>query len=573
MSFLEIRELTYTYPGGIRAIDGLNLDAQQGELIALIGPNAAGKSTLALLLKGLLEPDSGSIKIGGRERRKGIPDHRVGILFANPENQIVTSIVQEDIAFSLEVAEVPSALIAGKVRDVLDRLGICHLSGRMPHLLSGGEQQMVALAGALVQEPDILVLDEPTTFLDPDGKASVIAALRSLVAQGKTVVLITHDMSEAGSADRIVLLEQGRAVQDDPPMELFNRRDISEVHGITPPFLIRLALGMRSKGYEIEEPLTVNDVSAAMKNLVSNELKHTQTLRDYSRGKTGMTPALTFECIWFRYGLPSEGGVDLLADLDLEVPEGSIAMICGSNGSGKSTLLQIANGLLEPDKGRVCFRERPLVDLRKETGSIHSRIVLLFQNPERQLFSEIVFDDVAFGPRNLGLDGLEVKKRVVEAVNRVGLEDWILTRPIHTLSGGQMRRVAVAGVLAMNPAVLVLDEPTDGLDPGGVKEFFEGIHKYCRDKGTTVLMAAHKVPDEIRIVDHFSHLENGRIRSSGSPAEVLAGTGRTLPARYLPDHLFLQEKLFDMEGYPGLLDLDPVKVEEYLMSMIPERSR
>ena len=573
MPYLEIRDLTFTYPGGNRAVDDLNLDVQSGELVAVIGPNAAGKSTLALLLKGLLKPDRGRIRINGREWPKGESDPRVGILFANPENQIVTSIVEEDVAFNLEVAGLTSELIKGRVHSVLDRLGILHLSGRMPHLLSGGEQQMVALAGVLVQEPDILVLDEPTTYLDPDGRAVVLEALRNLVNQGKTVILVTHDMSEAGTADRVVLMDRGQVVQDDPPMQLFARRDISEAYGITPPFLIRLALALGKKGHEMAGSMNVIEFTSSLKDLVQGPKASPVPPEGNITHKEKGVPAITFEGIRFRYGLPSVNRGDLLADLDLAIPDNCVALLCGSNGSGKSTLLQMANGLITPDEGRVTFRGRSLADLRREEGSIFSRIALLFQNPEKQLFSETVFDDIAFGPRNLGLDSSEVRKRVREAARWTGLEDCILPRAVHTLSGGQMRRVAVAGVLAMEPAVLVLDEPTDNLDPGGVREFYRGVRRYCHEKGTTVIIAAHKVPEEVRVIDHFSHLEMGRIRSSGSPERILTGPGRTLPVRYLPDHLHIQEVLSDMGFALDKVALDPSEVEETVLAMVPEKEK
>ena len=571
MSFLEIRDLTYTYPGGIRAVDGLDLDARPGEFVAVVGPNAAGKSTLALLLKGMLIPERGSVRVGGVRRPDGAPDPRVGILFSNPENQIVTSVVEEDIAFGLEVAAFPSALIAGKVQRVMDELGIRHLEKRMPHLLSGGEQQMVALSGVLVQEPDVIVLDEPTTFLDPDGKRAVMAVLRDLAASGKTVILITHDMTEACSADRVVLMERGQVVEDDPPLAFFGNRAAREMDSIAPPFLLRLALALKAKGVKMTDPMSIGKVISDLKGFLDPVHGGLPTGggKDAETAKT--EAAIAFSDIRFRYGLPAREGTDLLRGLDLGIQEGSFTMLCGCNGSGKSTLLQMANGLIEPDEGRVTFKGRPLASLRKEPGSIPGKIALLFQNPERQLFSDMVYDDIAFGPRNLGLRDPEVKRRVLKASQWAGLGSDILDRSIHTLSGGQMRRAAAAGVLAMEPEVLILDEPTDGLDPGGAKEFFERTREYCENQGTTVLIAGHKVPEEVWAISHFSHLEEGEIRSSGPTSVVLTGPGRTVPDRYLPDHLLLQQGLLHGGGSMGTVELDPARAEEKLLGMLKER--
>jgi len=571
MAYLEIRDLAYTYPGGIRAVDGLNLDARPGEFVALIGPNAAGKSTLALLLKGMLKPDRGSIRVGEARRPNGVPDARVGILFANPENQIVTSIVEEDIAFSLEIAAVPSEIITGKVRSVMDELGIRHLGKRMPHLLSGGEQQMVALSGVLVLEPDVIVLDEPTTFLDPDGKIAVLAVLRDLTARGKTVILITHDMMEACWADRVVLMEQGRVVEDDPPMTFFRDRSPSEKYGITPPFMVRLALGLENRGVKMADPMNVEKVSSELKTFLEPVDGMLSANDHMPAGREEREPSIVFSGIRFRYGLPGGKGTDLLRGLDLRIPEGSFNMVCGCNGSGKSTLLQMANGLIEPDEGKVTFQGRPLASLRKEPGGIPGKIAFLFQNPERQLFSDTVYDDIAFGPRNLGFGAREVKRRVLKASQWAGLGSEILDRSVHALSGGQMRRAATAGVLAMDPAVLILDEPTDGLDPGGVKEFFDRTREYCENQGTTVLVAAHKIPEEVWAVDCFSHLEDGKIRSSGPTGAILTGPGRTVPDRYLPDHLLLQGELLQAGVSMGTVELDPFRAEEKLLAMVKRR--
>ncbi|MBN2720365.1 MAG: ATP-binding cassette domain-containing protein [Proteobacteria bacterium] len=566
MPFLEIRSLSFTYNRGIRAVDDLSLDAGQGELIALAGPNAAGKSTLALLMKGMLTPDSGSITVGGQKVEGGGPNLRVGILFSNPENQIVTSVVEEDIAFSLEVAACPSENIHRKVHAVMEELGIEHLGKRMPHLLSGGEQQMVALAGVLVQEPEVLILDEPTTFLDPDGKAAVLSVLRGLASRGKTIILITHDMNEACRSDRIVLMEKGRIVRDETPRSFFgpssDGADMARA-----PFLFGLYRVIRDRGVDISDPMDLDDVFAAFRTL----LKKSPIPAPLEPAPPGVTErpgeVLGFSDIRFGYGLSGKG-TDLFRGLNLGVPEGSFSLICGNNGSGKSTLLQMGNGLIEPDQGIVAFQGVPLTVLRKKGISIPARISLLFQNPERQLFSDTVFDDIAFGPRNLGLGDPEVQRRVLEACEWAGFPPDILDRPIYALSGGQLRKAAIAGVLAMDPRVLILDEPTDGLDPSSAVEFYRRAADFRKARGITLFVAAHRIPDEVHAVDHFSHLEKGFIRSSGPVGRVLTGPERTLPERFLPDHLRLQEKLHREGFLQGEIELDSARARENLLHLI-----
>ncbi len=203
----------------------------------------------------------------------------------------------------------------------------------------------------------------------------------------------------------------------------------------------------------------------------------------------------------------------------------------------------MSNGLVNPDDGKVLLCGRPLKDWKKKRGGVPGRVALLFQNPERQVFSDTVFDDIAFGPRNLGVSAEKIKDRVLKAAKWVGLPEEVMKRPVYTLSGGQMRRAAVAGVLAMEPEVLVLDEPTDGLDPRGAREFFASARQYCDETGTAIIMATHAVPEQIACIDHFGHLADGRIQSSGPPSGILTRPDRTLPRQFLPDHLILREEL------------------------------
>jgi len=568
MAFLEIRDLTYTYPNtGVRALDGLNLDADRGELIAVIGPNAAGKSTFALLLKGLLQPDSGKVKINGKEQVTSGTNPEVGILFSNPENQLVTSIVEEDVAFGLEVLGEPSEVITNKVGTVLERLKITHLRKRMPHLMSGGEQQMTALAGVLVLDPDILILDEPTTYLDPYARASVLASMRKLADQGKIIVLITHDMKEAANADRVILFESGRASSQGTPEDVFSKPGLGERYGIFPPFFLSLVLEMRSAGLKVGWPCAPGFLARTVVDGMNDRKGFSSKVTGHAAAIHSGEPALTFDGVRFSYGKDAPGGGSVLNGVNLTVERGTVALICGANGSGKSTLLQMSNGLVTPDDGKVLLGDRQLKNWGKKRGGVTARVGLLFQNPERQLFSATVADDIAFGPRNLGVSLSKIEGRVLKAAKWVGLPEKLLSRPVYTLSGGQMRRAAVAGVLAMEPEILVLDEPTDGLDPGGVREFIGSTRRYCDETGTAVFIATHAVPEQIVCFDHLGHLSGGMIQSSGPPSGILTGPERTLPTQFLPDHLILREELLEMGvALPDTI-LDPVVARKKFMAL------
>lgn len=550
MPFLEIKGLTYTYPGETRpALNGVALDADRGSLVAIVGPNASGKSTLARAVKGLIAPQMGEIVLDGVPVRGGSPDRRVGFLLSNPENQLITSIVEEDVAFGMETLGAAPSAIRDAVDRTLETLGIAHLRRAMPHRLSGGEQQMVALAGALAPDPDILVLDEPTTYLDPHGRRSVLEALDDIVRRGKTVLFITHDMEEASRADRIALLQNGRVERVSGPREFFEDEAVLHSARLRQPFPWRLSGLLKAAGIDIRDASSHVDVLIPELLELVGEKAVSSIRRDASvaevRELDGNPMALQFQGVGFRYGVGGTGDGNVLDGLNLEVPRESLSVLCGANGAGKSTLLQISNGLLEPSSGRVLINGKTIAETGSLAGGIPSRVALLFQNPERQVFADTVYDDIAFGPRNLGRTEGEVRDLVAEAVMWVGLSDDILTRSPFHLSGGQLRRTAVAGIIAMASDILVLDEPTDGLDPAGAEEFMTRVDEYISRTGSTVLLATHRVPEQMAGVDLLAALEHGRVTGCGTPREVLFSPDHPLSKEFFPSHIRVQLELLE----------------------------
>lgn len=561
MSFLSIKSLEYTYPGEDKpALAGVDLEMEKGEIVALVGPNAAGKSTLARAIKGLLEPDSGEVLIDGRSVRNQIPDKRVGFLQSNPENQLVTSIVEEDVAFGLETLGMDPAAIKSGVDRTLAQLGLERFRRAMPHHLSCGEQQMVALAGALAPDPEVLVLDEPTAFLDPMGRAAVMKALDSLSEQGCTIILITHEMEEASYADRVALINEGKVEDVSPPVHFFRNRSILKAGRLKQPFAVRLAEALEERGVNLPSrsarmDLFISTLKSLAADLPSGRSENECRPPDSVSENDAL--ALTFREVAYRYTSGISEGKDVLKGVNLEVAEGRMSLLCGANGAGKSTLLQMSNGLLLPDSGEVLFNGMGLDALGKQPGGIPAHVAILFQNPERQIFSETVFDDVAFGPRNLGFDEKRVKKSVLEAIRWVGLDADVHSRSPFKLSGGQMRRVAVAGVIAMNPKVLVLDEPTDGLDPYGADEFMSRAQQYIEKTGATILMATHRVPDSITDRCRLAVLSSGSIRANGEPLDVLLAPDEPLSLDFMPPHIWAQIRLLkDGLGHQPV-SLDP----------------
>ena len=548
MPYLSIKDLCYTYDiGDIPALRGVDLEVEKGELMAVVGPNAAGKSTLARAVKGLIKPQSGKIVIDGQAVEGTFPDSRVGYLLSNPENQLVTSIVEEDIAFGLETQGIEPFRIRAAVDRTLGMLGIERFRRAMPHRMSCGQQQMVALAGALAPDPHVLILDEPTAYLDPKGAVAVMKVLEGLAQDGRTVIFITHDMEEASRAHRIALLVNGRVVRVSAPYELFRDLEAVKLGRLKQPFAVRMAQRLEQEGVALPRPSAcLDNVVPMLEKLLDHRPLAPFPPAGFSKGREKRRDnrhGLSYCGVSFRYRSSGPGGVEVLRGLDLEVRKGSMMVLCGANGTGKSTLLQMANGLLKPDSGRVLLEGAPLEKAAARPGGIPARAAILFQNPERQVFAETVFDDVAFGPRNLGVGEDEVRARVMEAMEWTGLSPRILKRSPFRLSGGQLRRVAIAGILAMKPDLVVLDEPTDGLDPLGAGELISRAAQYVESTGTTVLMATHRVPESNLQGCDLSVLDGGRIVACGYPDEILFGTQSSLALEFMPPHIQVQHEL------------------------------
>lgn len=436
---------------------------------------------------------------------------------------------------------------------------------------------MVALAGILAPDPEVLVLDEPTSFLDPEGRDRVLAALAGFSVRGGTTLLVTHDMEEAARAHRIVLLLEGKIAFAAEPGSFFSDSAMLETGHLVKPFGICLSQELEQAGHSLPDP------HPEIHNMVNSVAR----LLGKSRGGLGIVgrdeisklchkreagAAMEFEKVAFSYNTGSPDEREVLTGVDLDVMDRGLTVLCGANGSGKSTLLQLANGLLAPDGGRVLYRGQSLADLLKGKVKIPSLVGLLFQNPERQVFAETVFDDIAFGPRNLGLPEKETVERVHEAIGWAGIEEEFLSRSPFTLSGGQLRRVAIAGVLALRSRILVLDEPTDGLDPASSAMFFGKVREYGVQTDTSVLIATHSVPDPPVNIDSMAFLADGRIGACGEPAEVLFSASGAVPETFLPPHIKIQRDITDAGFSLPELSLDPDEVIENIVSLIADRS-
>lgn len=605
---IDCTDVIFTYDGTEHALDGVSLHVDAGEFVCVLGGNGSGKSTLAKHLNALLVPDEGTVRIDGHDTSDADATFLIrstaGMVFQNPDDQIVASLVENDIAFGPENLGVAPAEIRRRVGDALAEVGLIGFEDRETTALSGGQKQRVAIAGVLAMDPKILILDEATAMLDPRGRAGLMRVCKDLNARGMTIVMITHFMDEAAEAVRIVVMNRGRIVAQGAPEDILTQADMLAELNLEMPFASTLSLDLARRGIDIgmhvhapalEHALidrahaegwcestacigqpassdkegapdvagiaaaagitaagtTTAGVAAA--DLPSSTAARENAAREADAGapdaageaSTAAAAAgalVRIENVSFTYiaskraraqieremrhsSKPAKWGNDpsetwALRDIDLTVAPGEFFGIAGHTGSGKSTLIQHLNGIAHPTIGRVLVHGLDIAD-KRNARTVRGEVGVVFQYPEHQLFAATVHDDVAFGPRNLGLDADEVERRIVDALARVGLDAAeIGTASPFELSGGQQRRVAFAGVLAMRPRMLVLDEPAAGLDPKARAEFLELIRAFHDQDGMSVVMVSHSMDDLARLCDRIAVMNEGRLFAVGTPAEI-----------------------------------------------------
>ncbi len=556
--------MTLIYDGGVRALDDVSLEVARGERVCVLGANGSGKSTLASVICGLLAPDEGVVElVGERVYADGAPDLKayrrarrsLGLVFQNPDDQIVTSVVEDDVAFGPENLGLPREEIAARVARELHRVAMEGYAGADPARLSGGQRQRVCIAGALAMEPAVLVLDEPGSLLDVRGRAAILRVMGRLAAAGTTLVHVTHFMEEALEADRVLVMDRGRIVLEGAPEEVFAHGPKLAELGLEVPFAARLS-------QRLALPWTC-DEQRLLRELGTVPDSH-NTLISARPGikkvcELGTVPILQVEHASFSYGR----GARALEDVSFEVTAGSSTAIIGQTGSGKSTLLRLLCGLETPDEGHVVIAGSS-TSSRRGRKAAKRAVGYVMQHPERQLFAETVEKDVAFGPRNLKLPADEVERRVSRALETVGLAARRADSPF-TLSGGQRRLCALAGILAMEPQILVLDEPTAGLDPRG-RAMLRRVLSRLLERGITLVQVTHSMEDAARS-DRVIALDQSRLVAIGAPREVFSRSNeQQLSAGGLgiPRSLRVARALED-RGWPPLGD--PLTTDELVAAI------
>jgi energy-coupling factor transport system ATP-binding protein len=534
---ITIRGLSYHYRGTPGyALTDINLEVGRGEFLVVMGPSEAGKSTLAACINGLIPHFHkgrfhGEVNVYGRntcEHTVAEMSELVGLVFQDFEAQIFSTNVELEVAFGPENFCLPWDEIASRVEESLAYVRLEAYRDRPPATLSGGQKQKLAVAAVLAMRPRILVMDEPTTDLDPISKLGILEITDRLRRRDDiSMILVEHETEEVLRADRVALIKNGKLVRLGPAGEVLRDVDLMESLGVMPLGIPRF---FKSMGCQ-DLPLTPEEGVEAFRDAgwrISEERYNRLIAEDKVLNHPGEEPLI--RCIGLEHTYPS--GVKALDGVDLDIYPGEMVAIVGQNGSGKTTLAKHFNGLLYPTGGSVSVHGLPT----QEQGifKLGQRVGYVFQNPDHQIFSETVFDEVAFSPRLSGLSEDQIKERVQEALGAVGLSGSEEQDPFSLTKSGR-QRVAVASVLASRPEVLILDEPTTGLDYAEQRGLMELVRR-LNENGSTVIFITHHMWVVAEYAKKVFVIKDGRLFLQGTPREVFSHESELVEASLRPPH-------------------------------------
>ena len=520
---IQFDHVTYRHPGSgqssLPALNDISISVEKGEWVAIVGANGSGKTTFARHCNALLLPTHGQVLIDGKSTAQAthLPQirARIGMVFQNPEDQIVATLIEEDTAFGPENLAISPPVIRERVSSALTTVKMLERKERPPHLLSAGQKQRVALAGVLAMQPECVIFDESTAMLDPRGRLDVMAEMQSLHDRGITVLFITHFMEEAARANRVIALNKGNLVFDGAPKAIFADLALLKACGLEQPSTLLLlneikALDPQLSNLSMDFEQAMREIPPYQGSFVRSEEKNNQS---------GAETLIAVESLDHYYLRNTPLEQQALFDISLEVKSGLAHGFCGATGSGKSTLLQHLNGLYRPQSGEVRIGPYSLSDPNVDIRAVRRYAGLVFQNPEIYFFEQYVGDEIAYGPKMLyGKEGLA--KRVRDAMELVGLDfEAFKDRVTYTLSGGEKRKVALAATMALQPRLLILDEPTAGLDPASRRNL-HGILADANKKGIELILSSHSMGDITELTQNLTILSNGRAMRTGNTADL-----------------------------------------------------
>lgn len=532
---LNVSSLSFFYKNTYEALKKIEICQEEGSFSAILGRSGAGKSTLAFCLAGFLPKE-------GRDRMEGkiLIETDMGILMEDFDAQIFCTNCELEVAFGLENKGIHPELMRKRVKEALSIVGLEGFEKRHPATLSGGQRQRLAIASVLALFPKLLLLDEPTTDLDPEGRRKLFSILFDLKKKGVSIMIFEHELDSFDEIDTLFIMDGGRIVAKDTPKSIMMQPNLLSSCGIRPPQLSFIAEA-------IGEPLSL-DVNEAFQILHKkgyriDEEKYKKIIEEE---KVSHGPELIkMNGVYFAY----EGREYVLKNIEFSLRKGEFVAIIGENGSGKTTFAKLLNGLLHPTKGVVLFYGEDTKNL--PLSSICSKVGYVFQNPDSQIFAETVFEEVAFGPRNIGKKGKELQECVKEALECVGLLHLKDKDPF-SLTKGERQRLALASVLAMDTEVLIMDEPTTGLDWDEQKKIMSLLLQLNK-KGKTILIITHRMHFVAECAKRVLILKEGQIildaltREAFSHEEIFFSSGLSLPEVTRLSHFFKKTILTEKE--------------------------
>jgi energy-coupling factor transporter ATP-binding protein EcfA2 len=536
---VALDDVSFTYTDGARpALSRIGFAVAAGEMIGVMGASGAGKSTLAKCLNRIVPEFEGGafagvVRIGGRSldgARVCEVAPRVGMVFQDFEAQLFSTNVAHEVAFAMEQTGMAREEMVRRIRPALEAVGLAGFEHRDPTSLSGGEKQRLAIASVLALRPAVIVLDEPTTDLDPEGKAEVFALIRTLREQGLSLIVIEHEAEVLRSADRLVLFREGEIIAEGAPHDLMTRLDLLEECGVHPPglnhVLARSGIAAHAANVDEAEAMIRRALPHLGATAHSSAPVQDASTQDEAAANT-KAPLIEVRALKFNY----PNGPPVLDSIDLRIAPGEFVAIIGQNGSGKTTLAKHLVGLLRPTAGAVMLNGRDRTTMRPaETAA---EVGYVFQNPDHQIFAATVEDEVAFGPRNFNLAPGEIQHRCDEVLRAVGLQDARALDPF-LLSKGERQRLAVASVLALRPRLLILDEPTTGLDYREQRRMMALVTELNRD-GIAIVMITHtpwlvaEYARRVVLIRGGRKLYDGGVREFFARDELLASSSFRAP--------------------------------------------
>ena len=578
---LKIENLSFKYfKGRDYVLKNINLELHEGEFILLMGPSGCGKTTLVNTINGLIPHvirgiRKGKVYIEGEEvGEKDLKDisTKVGTVFQDPETQFFTLTVLDELAFGPENIKLPPEEIEKRIDLAVKATGISHLLKKDLMSLSGGQKQRVAIASALTMMPKILILDEPTTNLDPRGAVEVLKTIKKLRDEtNMLIILIEHKLEEVSKyADKVIVMNEGEIIAMGHPREVYSNPQLLYQLGIRPPWSAETIIELKSLGLingENQIPVSPQEAAEILEKEIRNldlkidplELDFVKEDLGYYESLKDKEPVIEIENLWHQY----PDGTVALRGINLKIHRGEFIGIIGQNGAGKSTLLLHLIGLLRPSYGRIKVFGKDVTKM--SIAELSQRVGLIFQNPDLMLFQNTVWSEIAFGPKNIGLSKEHIEERVREAIEMMRLKGFEKRHP-RALSRGQRHRVAVASILSMRPQIIIADEPTTGQDYGASKKYLELLER-LNAAGATVILVSHSMDLIARYAKRVVVLKEGRILLDGPTREVFAKEELLATTDINPPYMTQISRPLRKIGAPTIL-----KLEELIELMVKIKS-